>query len=135
MWFPGQVRHLIASITELCFLLYLVLSTAYLYAIMMVTGDYTLECHRNIEDWLVYVLFAKSRIYSNTNNYFLFDLILYVPSIMFQLCRDGSSWVYIRTKLGLLFLAQEHNKVTPVRLKPTAPRSRVRHYTTEPLRF
>ena len=91
--FLGQVRHLIALITELCFLLYLVWSTAYLYAIIMVTGDYTLECHRNIEDWPVYVLFAKSRIYSNTNNYILFDLILYVPSKMFQLCRDGSSWV------------------------------------------
>ena len=24
---------------------------------------------------------------------FLFDLILYVPSTIFQLCRDGSSWV------------------------------------------
>ena len=23
----------------------------------------------------------------------LFDLILYVPSAIFQLCRDGSSWV------------------------------------------
>ena len=24
---------------------------------------------------------------------YLFDLILYVPSTIFQLCRDGSSWV------------------------------------------
>ena len=32
-------------------------------------------------------------------------------------------------------LAQEHNEVTQVRLEPTAPRSRVRHYTIEPLRF
>ena len=24
---------------------------------------------------------------------FLFDLIIYVPSTIFQLCRDGSSWV------------------------------------------
>ena len=23
----------------------------------------------------------------------LFDLILYVPSTIFQLCRDGSSWI------------------------------------------
>ena len=23
----------------------------------------------------------------------IFDLILYVPSTIFQLCRDGSSWV------------------------------------------
>ena len=27
------------------------------------------------------------------NLFFLFDLILYVPSTIFQLYRDGSSWV------------------------------------------
>ena len=31
-------------------------------------------------------------------------------------------------------LAQGHNAVTPVRLESAAPRSRVKHYTTEPLR-
>ena len=31
-------------------------------------------------------------------------------------------------------LAQGHNAVTPVRLKPEAPRSPVKHSTTEPLR-
>ena len=30
--------------------------------------------------------------------------------------------------------AQGHTGVTPVRLKPTAPRSRVKHSTTKPLR-
>ena len=30
-------------------------------------------------------------------------------------------------------LAQGHNTVTPVRLDPAAPRSRVKHSTTEPL--
>ena len=30
-------------------------------------------------------------------------------------------------------LAQGQNTVTPVRLEPTAPRSRVKHSTTEPL--
>ena len=30
-------------------------------------------------------------------------------------------------------LAQGHNAVTPVRLEPTIPRSRVKHSTTEPL--
>ena len=29
----------------------------------------------------------------HTHLLFLFDLILYVPSTIFQLCRDGSSWV------------------------------------------
>ena len=31
-------------------------------------------------------------------------------------------------------LAQGHNALTPVRLEPAAPRSRVKHSTTEPLR-
>ena len=31
-------------------------------------------------------------------------------------------------------LAKDHNAVTPVRLEPAAPRSRVKHSTTEPLR-
>ena len=48
---------------------------------------------------------------------------------MFQLCKDGKS-----TKLGLMCLAQVHNTVTPVRLEPAAPRSRVKHSTTELLR-
>ena len=38
------------------------------------------------------------------------------------------------TKLGLMCLAQGHNAVTPLRLEPAAPRSRVKHSTTEPLR-
>ena len=36
--------------------------------------------------------------------------------------------------LGLMCLAQGHNTVTPVRLEPVAPRSRVKYFTTEPLR-
>ena len=31
-------------------------------------------------------------------------------------------------------LAQGHNRVTPVRLEPTAAQSQVKHSTTEPLR-
>ena len=49
-------------------------------------------------------------------------------STIFQLCQDGSSWVE-----PVLSKAQGHNAVTPVRLKPAALRSRVKHSTTEPL--
>ena len=38
------------------------------------------------------------------------------------------------TKLGLMYLAQGYNAVTPVRLEPVALRSRVKHSTIEPLR-
>ena len=58
-----------------------------------------------------------------------FYLILYVPSTIFQLCRDGSSWVE-----PVCVSLKDHNAVTPVRLEPAAPRSRVKHSTTEPLR-
>ena len=64
----------------------------------------------------------------------LFDLILHVPSTIFQLKQDGSSWFEpVLSKLGLMCLAQGHNTVTPVMLEPAAPRSRVKHSTTEPL--
>ena len=35
------------------------------------------------------------------------------------------------SKLGLMYLAQGHKAVTPVRLEPAAPLSRVKHSTTE----
>ena len=37
--------------------------------------------------------------------------------------------------LGLMCLAKGHNAVTPLRLKPAAPQSQVKHSTTEPLRL
>ena len=37
------------------------------------------------------------------------------------------------TKLGFMCLAQGHNTVTQVRLEPAAPRSRVKHSSTEAL--
>ena len=38
-------------------------------------------------------------------------------------------------KLGLMCLAEEHNAVTPVRLEPAAPRSRVNHWATAPAKL
>ena len=63
----------------------------------------------------------------------LFDLILYVPSTIFQLNRDGSSWVEPVPSKDKCVLLKDHNAVTPVRLEPSASQSRVKH-TTEPLR-
>ena len=64
----------------------------------------------------------------------LFDLILYVPSTIFQLNRDGSSWVEPVLSYDKCVLLKDHNAVTPVRLEPAAPRPRVKHSSTEPLR-
>ena len=66
--------------------------------------------------------------------FFLFDLILYVPSTIFQLYRDGSSWVEPVLKEDKCILLKDHKAVTPVRLEPAALRSQVKHSTTEPLR-
>ena len=59
------------------------------------------------------------------NNHFvcLFDLILYVPSTIFQLYRDGSFWVEQVLSYDKCVLLKDHNAVTPVRLEPTALRS------------
>ena len=65
----------------------------------------------------------------------LFVLILYVPSTIFQLNSDGSSWVESVLSYDKCVLLKDHNAVTPVRLEPAAPRSRVKHSTSEPLRF
>ena len=64
----------------------------------------------------------------------LFDMILYVPSTIFQLNRDGFSWVEPVLSWDKCVLLKDHNTVTPVRLVPSALRSRVKHSTTEPLR-
>ena len=64
----------------------------------------------------------------------LFDLILYVPSAIFHLNRDGSSWVEPVLSKDKCVLLKDHNPVTPVRLEPAVLRSPVRHSTTEPLR-
>ena len=64
----------------------------------------------------------------------LFDLILYVPSTIVQLNRDGSSWVEPVLSWDKCVLLEDHSAVTPVRLEPAASRSRVKHSTTEPLR-
>ena len=53
----------------------------------------------------------------------LFDLILYVPSTLFQLNRDGSSWVEPLLSWDKCVLLKDHNAVMPVRLEPAAPRS------------
>ena len=63
----------------------------------------------------------------------LFDLIPYVPSTIFQLNRDRSSWVEPVLSQDKCVLLKDHNAVMPVRLKPAALRSRVKHSTTEPL--
>ena len=53
--------------------------------------------------------------------------ILYIPVNNFQLCQDGST----STMQGIICLAQSHNKVTAVRLRPATPQSNSSTSTTE----
>ena len=65
----------------------------------------------------------------------LFDcLILYVPSTIFQLNEEWSSWVEPVLRYNKCVLLKDHNAVTPVRLESEASRAQVKHSTTEPLR-
>ena len=41
---------------------------------------------------------------------------------------DASSWVLTSTEQSIMCLSQGHNAVPPVRLEPTTPRPRVKHY-------
>ena len=65
--------------------------------------------------------------------------------VCFRLCKSQSfntfsvmsGRVFIgrtSTKQDLMCLAQGHTAVTPVRLEPVTPRSRVKHSSTDPLR-
>ena len=60
----------------------------------------------------------------------MFDLILYIPSTIFQLNRDGTPWVEPVLSYDKCVLLKDHNPVMPVKLKPTTPQSRVKHSTT-----
>ena len=63
----------------------------------------------------------------------LFDLIHLHPINSLSVMKGLVFLAWTSTKLGFMHLAQGHNTVTPVRLKPVAPRSQVKHSTTEPL--
>ena len=65
--------------------------------------------------------------------WFWFDLTLYVPVNIFSVMSRRVFLGWTTTKQGKMCLAQEHNTVMPVRLEPAAPRSRVKHFPTEPL--
>ena len=60
----------------------------------------------------------------------LIDLILYVPSTIFQLYMEGSSWVEPVLSEDKCVLLKDHKAVTQVKLEIAAPRSRVKHSTT-----
>ena len=64
----------------------------------------------------------------------LFVLIIHVPSTIFKLNRDGSSWVEPILSYDKCVLFKDHNAVTRVRLELAASQSRVKHSTSEPLR-
>ena len=64
----------------------------------------------------------------------LFDLILLLPINNLSVIKGQVFLGRTSTKLGLMCLTHGHNAVTPVRLDPVAPRSPVKHSTTEPLR-
>ena len=61
-------------------------------------------------------------------------LILYVPVNNLSVTSGQVYLGWTSTKQGLMCLAQGHNAVTQMRLKPRALRSWVKHSTTEPLR-
>ena len=96
----------------------------------------------SLQAFAIYTLFFAAHLYihvrwtsfADNNGFVLFDLILYVPSTFFQLNRDGSSWAEPVLSWDKFVLLKDHNAVTPVRLEPAAPRSRVKHSTTGPLR-
>ena len=64
----------------------------------------------------------------------LFDLILYVPSTIYQLNRDGSSYVEPVLNLDKCALLKDPKRSDAGEARTRRPRSQVKHSTTEPLR-
>ena len=64
----------------------------------------------------------------------LFDLTFYIQVSNFSVILGRVFLGWSSTKLRIKCLAQGHKAVLTVRLKPTIPRSWVKHSTTEPLR-
>ena len=60
----------------------------------------------------------------------LFDLILYVPSTIFQLNRDGISWVEPVLSLDKCVLLKDNNAMTPARLEPSVSSQTLYHLAT-----
>ena len=60
----------------------------------------------------------------------LFDLIPYVPSLIFQLNRDGSSLVEPVLSLDKCVLLKDHDAVTPVNLEPSVSSQALYHWAT-----
>ena len=63
----------------------------------------------------------------------MFDLIIFIPSTIFQLYRGRSSWIETVLSYDKCVLLKDHNAVTPVKLVAAAHMSRVQNSTTEPL--
>ena len=105
----------------------------------LVDKDFIMDCNKiytfktfkwyiNKGIWILKVKWDKTFHYSS----FWFDTLRPINNLSVIKRRVFLGWT--STKLGIMCLAQGHNAVTPVRLKPVAPRSRVKHSTTEPLR-
>ena len=100
-----------------------------------ILGRYILRCTAANSGFKMLFTTVDPTIYLPTLYIFvcLFDLTLYVPSTIFQLNRDRSSWVEPVLSYDICVLLKAHNAVMPVRLEPAASQSRVKHSTTEPL--
>ena len=64
----------------------------------------------------------------------LLGWILFVPVNNFSVMSDSVFLGLASTKQGLMCLDEGHKAVTPVRLEPATPRSRVKHSNNEPMR-
>ena len=101
-------------------------------AAILLPSSPTFDAFLAYNDW--YLLNQNSKVLMEYCFVCLFDLILYYPVNNLSVKSGPVFLCWTSTKLGLMCLVQRHNTVTPVRLKPTALQSQVKHSTTEPLR-
>ena len=81
-------------------------------------------------DWLL-VMWIIWGVWKKYMLFCLFDSLHSINNLSDIKWRVYLGWTSV--KLGLMCLAQRHNAVVPVSIQPAAPRSRVKHSTTETL--
>ena len=63
-----------------------------------------------------------------------FDSLCPINNLSVEQGQVFLGWTSTKLSKDKSDLLKDHNAMTPVRLEPTAPLFRVKHYTTEPLR-
>ena len=112
-----SVLHIFIHLYNSFKLWYLVTEPSVLHIFLLITNFIQATLYVIWQQYFLTSIFSYIHL-----THSLFDLILYVPSTIFQLNSDVSSWVEPVLSQDKCVLLKDHNAVTPVRLECAARR-------------